>query len=270
MKKYLALAVLLLALAGAIKAQTQVTIQNPSFETFNRLNQSNSTGSWNTGPIPGWMINGQPGGYGAGSGQSSTTIFPAGGEDGETYAFALGAAISQDLAVGAVASTNYTLSFYVGNRLDRFNNGASWTVTLNIGSTVLCSKSGPNNAISEGTWVLQTVGCQTSSSVPNGDLVLMLSGANGEALFDNFSLSYGGHQTSLTWEDNLNPSGTTYNIYRSDGATWNPVLLANVSTFNYTDTTIVANQSYVYKVTTVLIGVESIDGQFIGVTLGVQ
>ena len=256
-------------LALPVAAQ-QVTIQNPSFETFNTLNQNNSGGPWNTGSVPSWTIAVQGGGYGAGSYQPSTSVLTSGGASGPTAVYVSGATLSQDLGVTAVPSEFYTFTFYVGNRLDGIGKSNSWSVTVNIGTTALCSASGPNSAIPAGTWALRTLVCRTDYSVPSGNLNLVLGNASGGySVYDNLSFSYHNHQAALAWQDNVNPSGTTYNVYRSNGEAWNPVLLANVSALNYTDTTIVVNQPYIYKVTAIVGGVES-DGQFIIATLGVQ
>lgn len=69
------------------------------------------------------------------------------------------------------------------------------------------------------------------------------------------------HSASLTWEDNLNPDGTTYNVYKASGTclTGNtPTLIASdLTTLAYTDTTVTAGGSYCYYVTASGSGEES-------------
>lgn len=63
------------------------------------------------------------------------------------------------------------------------------------------------------------------------------------------------HAAILTWQDALNPSGTTYNIYRKSGIcpappAFFPVLVTGVATLTYTDST-VNTGDYCYEVTAV-------------------
>jgi hypothetical protein len=249
-------------LALPVAAQ-QVTIQNPSFETLNTLNANSYSGPWNSGPIPSWNCSGSNGSWQPNISNEFYSV-----PDGSTVVWVKGTC-SQDVGVVAQANETYTFKAFVGRRVDGNDDDSTWNISLYAGNTLLCTNSGPINSIASGAWVQESVSCSAGSS-PSGNVVVSISASAGTS-FDNVSLSglAASHQATLTWQDSLNPSGTTYNVYRSSGVTWNPVLLANVSALNYTDTTIVANQSYVYKVTAIVDGAES-DGQFISVTLGVQ
>ncbi len=70
------------------------------------------------------------------------------------------------------------------------------------------------------------------------------------------------HRATLTWEDTLNPTGTTYNVYRtteacSSATTFSATPLASGVTFKtYPDTTVTPG-SYCYEITAVYNNVES-------------
>ena len=68
------------------------------------------------------------------------------------------------------------------------------------------------------------------------------------------------HSVTLTWDDTLNPSGTTYNIYRAvglcSGAPAFSKIAAAIATKTYTDTSVTSGD-YCYEVTATLNGTES-------------
>jgi hypothetical protein len=68
------------------------------------------------------------------------------------------------------------------------------------------------------------------------------------------------HSATLTWVDKLNPTGTTYNVYRAPGLcsgtpTFSKITTA-VTVTTYQDTTVTPG-GYCYEVTAVFNGVES-------------
>jgi hypothetical protein len=68
------------------------------------------------------------------------------------------------------------------------------------------------------------------------------------------------HSAKLTWVDSLNPSGTTYSIYRAPGLCSGSPVFAKIATgvavLTYTDTSVTPG-NYCYQVTAVAGGVES-------------
>ncbi len=81
-------------------------------------------------------------------------------------------------------------------------------------------------------------------------------------------LSAQGHSVTLNWSDIINPSGTTWNVYRAPGAcTASPVFVklnaAAVTVKTYVDSTVVSG-SYCFQVTAVLNGIESLPSNSIG------
>lgn len=68
------------------------------------------------------------------------------------------------------------------------------------------------------------------------------------------------HKVTLTWQDTLNPAGTTYSVYRSTGlCSGTPTfskLAASVTVKTYDDTTVQPG-NYCYVVTASLNGMES-------------
>lgn len=67
------------------------------------------------------------------------------------------------------------------------------------------------------------------------------------------------HTATLTWTDNQNPSGTTYNVYRAQGLCSGSPVLAKIATAvgtkTYQDTTVTPG-NYCYAVTAVVAGAE--------------
>jgi hypothetical protein len=70
-----------------------------------------------------------------------------------------------------------------------------------------------------------------------------------------------GHSATLTWTDNLNPSGTTYNIYRTLGAcsattVFSSPIISGLLVKTFVDTTVTTGV-YCYAVTAVFNMVQS-------------
>lgn len=165
-------------------ADSTIPVQNASFETFNPLtNPCTGTCAYNLGPIPGWTTVGE-----AGSWQPSTSYFTFPLPDGNIVAYSNGGTISQTLTgISVLANTSYTLSVFVGNRLDGYTN--TYSIALDAGSTVLCSFSGSSSTIVAGTFADETCSFNSGSVVPSGDLSIVLTGGGAQADFDNVSLT---------------------------------------------------------------------------------
>jgi hypothetical protein len=160
-----------------------VTVQNPSFQTAGPLNLSCGIGcTYNWGPIPGWTTNTPSAGSWDPSGIFSSPL-----PDGNIAAFTNGV-ISQDLSVGLLANTQYTLSVYVGDRGNQ-PNGATYTIALDAGGSQMCAFSDPITSITAGTFAEETCSFTTGASVPSGDLSIFLSTAGGQTSFDEVSVN---------------------------------------------------------------------------------
>lgn len=71
------------------------------------------------------------------------------------------------------------------------------------------------------------------------------------------------HKVLVTWTDTVNPSGTTYNVYRASAAcATNPTLTklaSGLTVMTYTDSAVTNGSTYCYAVTAVGPGGESAD-----------
>jgi len=177
----------ILVLAAAPAWADSVSVANASFETTNTLSSY-----WNglyyqtTAPnaIPGWNSTGL-----SGSWQPTTVEFTS-IPNGTTIAYTNAGTISQDLTgIGVLPNDTYTLSVFVGNRLDGYGMG-SFTISLDAGSSTLCSFVGNSNNIAKGTFVDETCTYQSGSVIPPGDLTIVLSSSPNSQLFvDNVSVT---------------------------------------------------------------------------------
>lgn len=168
-----------LVLSGAAWADG-IAIQNASFEVHNPFtNPCLGTGcAYNFGPIPGWT--------GGGSFQPSSVYLNLPLPDGNVVAYSNGGSISQTLGVSLLPNSTYTLSVFVGDRLD--NENTSYSLSLLAGSTTLCTFGGLNSAITPGTFADETCTYHSGASVPTGDLSIVLTSAGTQTDFDNVSL----------------------------------------------------------------------------------
>ena len=165
----------ILALSGTSAWADSISVTNASFETTNPLSSSFSGGTYNLGPIPGWTTTGVSGSF-----QPNSSIFSA-IPDSSTVAFANGGSISQTLTGNSLlANTSYTLSVFVGNRLDGYSG--SYTIALDAGATTLCTFSGTSSSIKPGTFVDETCSYTSGSTVPAGDLSIILTDSHGAQL----------------------------------------------------------------------------------------
>jgi hypothetical protein len=178
------LAVSGLALGSAAQADT-VNIQNSSFETLgSALSISCGTGcSYNNGPIPNWTATGSAGSWDPSSAYFSTPV-----PDGNTVAYVNGGSISQTLTgVALLVDTTYTLSVYVGHRLDGLVT--DFAFGIDAGSNQEDTFTGSNGSIAAGTFGLETLSFTTGSTVDPGQLTIFLTDLGPQADFDNVQLT---------------------------------------------------------------------------------
>jgi hypothetical protein len=163
-----------------------VTIQNPSFEITNPLDQpcAGSTACFNNGPIPGWSTLAS----GFGSFAPTSTYFSMPLPDGSIVAYTNGGTLSQTLAgISLLPNSVYTLSVDVGRRFDV--TAANYSLSLLDGSNVFCtSGSTSNGSITAGTFADITLTCATGATVPGGLLGIELTGDGRQLDFDNVQL----------------------------------------------------------------------------------
>jgi PEP-CTERM motif len=151
-----------------------IPVQNASFEIFNPLNLSDSGGSFNVGPIPGWTTTGVAGSWQPNSSQFGSI------PDGTKVAFTNGGSISQTLTGNSVlGNTFYTLSVFVGNRMAGFTG--TYTIALDAGAMTLCNFSGNSSSITPGTFAQETCSFESGSAVPS-DLSVILTSTQGTPL----------------------------------------------------------------------------------------
>ncbi len=159
------------------------TIQNPSFETTNPLGQNCGTGcNFNQGPIPGWTLVGQ-----GGSWQPNSTYYNLPLPNGSIVGYSNGGTISQTLQAALQPNSTYTLSVYIGHRLD--GDVASYSISLQAGSTVLNTVSGSNSTIPAGAFAKVTLTYSTGATVTPGDLSIVLTSGGSQIDFDNVQLT---------------------------------------------------------------------------------
>jgi hypothetical protein len=178
------------ALSGGTASADSVAVQNASFEQIAAIGLPTAcagTGCmYNAGPIPDWTLSG----VGAGSWQpgSNNVYFNQPLPDGPTVAYVNGT-LSQDLDVTLLPNTEYTVTVDVGDRLDGYRGG--WSIALDAGTMQMCESSGQTTSITVGTFAQETCSFITGSSVPSGDLSVILGGSgNGaNATFDNVSVA---------------------------------------------------------------------------------
>jgi hypothetical protein len=131
--------------------------------------------------MPGWTVVGSGGLF-----QPSSSYFNLPLPDGNIVAYSNGGSISQTLAVSLIANSTYTLSVFVGDRLDQlFSN---YSIALMAGSTNLCTFAGSNASITPGTFADETCTYHSGATVPPGNLEIVLASAGTQTDFDNVSL----------------------------------------------------------------------------------
>ncbi len=177
------------AFVGSAAWGDSLSVQNASFEMTNPLpvNNCGMGCSINAGPVPGWVTAGAE----AGSWQPGTSgVFfnPNAVPNGNTIAYVVDGALSQNLGVGLQPNEDYTLTVDVGDRTDGFLSG-DYTIALELNGVVMCSFSGDNANITPGTFAAETCSFAAPTNVTPGDLSIVLSDFAGEATFDNVSVT---------------------------------------------------------------------------------
>lgn len=179
----IALAVVCLFGASAAKADS-ITVANSNFsQTGAPLSDSCGTNcAYNTGPIPDWTATGGTSGSWQPNSSYYTSLPPA----ETTVAYINGGELTQDLGITLQADTTYTLTVYVGDRLDGYTTNYSFG--LEAGSTELAYWSN-NGTITPGTFAPETISFTTGSTVDSGDLTIFLADAGPQADFGDVSLT---------------------------------------------------------------------------------
>lgn len=135
----------------------------------------------NNGPVPGWTYSGTGG---EGSFQPGPSFYTSLPPAETTVAYINGGTLTQDVGV-LLANTTYTLTVYVGNRLDKLTTDYSFG--LATGPLVDATWSN-NGLITPGTFQAETISFTTGSNV-SGDLSIFLADAGPQADFGNVSLN---------------------------------------------------------------------------------
>ena len=174
------------AVSGGAVWADGVLVQNASFESANALTSSCGVGcAYNGGPIPGWTVTGSGGSFQPGI---FFNLPLPGGPSDSIVAYSNGGTISQILGVTVQPNSTYTLSVYVGDRLDGLV--ANYSIALDDGSTTLCSTpTASNGAITPGTFADVTLTCSTGATVAPGDLAIVLTSDGTQIDFDNVALT---------------------------------------------------------------------------------
>jgi hypothetical protein len=156
-----------------------IPIQNPSFETYNTLNQY----GYNTGPVPGWWYTNN-GGNGGSWSVSQPYLTPA---DGSIVAYSGGGWFWQETSTAFAPNTTYMLMVFVGGRSD-YPQGQSYTVGItNQSGSWLSTTSG--STATTGTMAAVQVTYTTNGTPPSGNIGLVLLANNGSQVqFDAVSL----------------------------------------------------------------------------------
>jgi hypothetical protein len=160
-----------------------VPVSNYSFENLGGpLNGCGSGCGFNSGPVPGWTINGGGGSF------EPSTIFFSSIPDGNIVGWLANGSMSQTLGSGLLSNTAYTLTVFVGDRAG-FTSG--YTIELDAGGSQLCSFSGSSGAIAIGTFQAESCSFTTGSTVTSGNLsvVLTKTGSGGQFDFDDVSVT---------------------------------------------------------------------------------
>jgi hypothetical protein len=177
---------LFLAVFSSVAMADNIAIQNSSFEdlTGNPLINSCGTGcAYNNGPINGWTSTGGQNG----SQTLNSTYYSGPLPDGTVMAYSNGGTISQTLAVSLLPDSVYTLSVYIGNRLD--DQVTNYSFSLLAGGTVLNTFSGSNGSITPGTFQQEFLTFTTGDVVAPGLLGIQLASAGQQTDFDDVQLS---------------------------------------------------------------------------------
>ena len=180
-------------LNGTARADN-IPIANASFESFTgTLDVACAAGgpscAYNNGPILGWSA------IAGGSWRPGTYFSSI--PDGSLIGFVNATrSLTQDLTGQSVqANSQYTFSFYVGERSD--GSSGAYTISLDtiLGgvTSTLCTVPGNANTIKPGTFQLESCNYTSGGSgFPGGDLYLVFTANSGQLDVDNVSLTVQG------------------------------------------------------------------------------
>jgi RHS repeat-associated protein len=168
---------------------TALPVQNASFEIADAWIYSCGTNCYyNGGPVPDWTFSGTGS---DGSFEPNSSYFNLPLPDGSIVASLNTGSYTQTLTgVNFLPNTTYTLSAYVGHRLDGYVT--NYTVALQAGSTVLNSVSGSSGTITAGDFAQITVTYTTGSTPPSGYVTIVLTSAGIQSNFDKVTLTTSG------------------------------------------------------------------------------
>jgi hypothetical protein len=162
-----------------------IPVQNASFENKNPLTTGCSgpeTCMYNAGSIPSWTSTGATGSF-----EPSSSFFNLPLPAGNILAYTNGGSFSQTLTgVSLEPYSIYTLSVDVGHRLD--GEVANYSLSLDAGSSLLCTTGGSNGSAHAGNFIDAILTCTTGASVPSGFLGIVLAGDGIQIDFDNVRL----------------------------------------------------------------------------------
>jgi hypothetical protein len=179
----------LLGTVGSLCFAGPITVANNSFEA-----QVLAPAGYTNGVSTSWVVTGNAGTwYPAPTGTFFSGVPPAGNQV-LAVGFDIGGEASQDLGVTLLPNTIYTLTYFVGKRLD-LPMSSSYSVSLDAGTTATVLASDSAGAPGLGTFIQRTITFSTGASPVAGDLLIDIkaTGLNGAASaqtdFDNFVLT---------------------------------------------------------------------------------
>ena len=184
-KSRIFIAASLLAAAAPAAALVPVAIVNASFEAFGAVTQIGcGTGcSYTTDAILGWTNSGGTNGqFTPGPSAGNFTYFNS-VPDGVTVAYTNGGAITQTVALTAVAGRTYALTAQFGVRNDIGNPGS---ISLTVGgNTVFASGTVPTS----GNWSPFTASYTATAADAGQAIAITLNSPGGQGDFDAVSLT---------------------------------------------------------------------------------
>ncbi len=165
---------------GVLPGANPIVVNNPSFES-----PSLTDGSFNIANITNWSVinTGNPGAFNPSSSSFKMVA------DGVQTLYSNGATVFQTLPTTLAPNTRYTLSIFVGRRLD-YTNFPGFTIELRAGGTTLASANQSNIPLpAPGNFQRLTLSYTSPSSVPTGQpLEIRLKSSSAQTNFDYVTL----------------------------------------------------------------------------------
>lgn len=163
-----------------------ITVSNSSFETP-LATDVEYPGYYKTNTADDWFVGGSAGVWNPLADSSDYDAFYSVAiPDGTQIAWSNGGSLTQ--AVGTVqANTTYTLTVYVGERLDLDSTG--YTIEIVVDGTSVASVTQAQHDTTKGEWILVTATYVSTSADSGKDLEIRLTGiGGGETDFDKIQL----------------------------------------------------------------------------------